>query len=142
MTKRIISVLILVSVLIAVCPTPFVMAESRASDNITSCYVSLSSGSSSGELNLSYKITAGMTGTTRLGILAIFVYRTDGSLARVITGNTTNGLIQTSGAFARGTYSFTCEPGTAYYCNVTFIAENANGSDVRSYTTNTVVAPF
>ena len=142
MKKRIISILVIVSILFAVLPVFSVMAESRESNYITNYIALLSAGSSSGELTLTYRIKTTTAGMTRLGVLAIFVYRTDGSLARTIIGSVSNGLMQTSGYTASGTYSFNCEPGESYYCNVTFIAENASGSDVRDRTTNTVVAPL
>lgn len=142
MSKRFVSVLIVVAILLVACPTANATAGARASNYLTSYSVRLTRGSNSGELLLSYLVSTSASGITRLGILSIFVYRTDGSLAKTIIGTTSNGLIQASSAAVNSTYSFTCEPGTAYYCNVTFIAENASGSDVRDRTTNTVVAPL
>ena len=142
MCKRYLSILIITSILVATMATPFALAESRASDYFTRYGASLSPGDSSGELDLTYSVSTVATGISRLGIVAIFVYRTDGSIARVITGNTTNGLIETSGPVACGTYTITMEPGVAYYCAIRFIAENYTGNDIRYYTTNTAVAPL
>ena len=141
MSKRIISILIIVSMLTAAMPFAVVNADSRASNYINSCYASLSSGSSSGELKVTYSVTAPVSGITRLGIIAIFVYHPDGSIARIISGSTANGLIRTSGTIARGTYTIDLDPGESYYCNIRFIAENASGSDTPLYTTNTATTP-
>ncbi len=142
MNKRIISFLIIISVLVTAVPFSASAAEVRASNYIDEYSALLSSGDSSGELDLTYSILTHITGVTRLGILAIFVYRTNGSIARTIIGNTTNGLLRTSGSVASGTYTITMEPGVAYYCAIRFIAENAGGNDIRYYTTNTVIAPL
>ena len=142
MNKRIISFLIIISILVTAVPFSVSAAEGRASDYIDKYSALLSSGDSSGELDLTYSILTHITGVTRLGVLAIFVYRTDGSIAKTIIGNTTNGLLRTSGSVASGTYTITMEPGVAYYCNIRFVAENASGSDSRPYTTNTAVAPL
>ena len=141
MSKRFFSVLIIMAILVTAFPLSNVIAESRASNYLSSYTARLTCGSDSGEICISYFARTSATGITRLGILAIFVYRMDGSIAKTIIGNTSNGLLQTSGSVISGTYSFNCEPGESYYCNVTFIAENASGSDVRDRTTNTVVAP-
>ncbi len=142
MRIRIISFLLIMSFLAVTVSPPLATAESRASDYISRYNALLSSGDNTGELDLTYHISTHISGVTRLGILAIFVYRTDGSIARTIVGNTTNGLLRTSGSVAGGTYTITMEPGVAYYCAIRFIAENASGNDVRYYTTNTAVAPL
>ncbi len=142
MSKRIVSFLLIISILMSYSLIASVDAEGRASDYFISYSASLSAGDSAGALNLIYRVSTSVVGITRLGIIALFVYRTDGSIARIVTGNTSNGLLKTSGTIAVGTYSFTMEPGTAYYCAIRFIAENASGNDIRYYTTNTVVAPL
>ena len=142
MSKRLLSLLLIISILMSSSLITSVDAESRASDYFIRYSATLSTGDSAGELNLIYRVSTSVVGITRLGIIALFVYRTDGSIAKLVTGNTSNGLLVTSGTIAVGTYSFTMEPGVAYYCAVRFIAENASGNDIRYYTTNTVIAPL
>lgn len=141
MIKRCMSLLIICCLLATMIALPAVKAESRASNYITNYYAILSPGDGSGNLEIEYHITAGVTGITRIGVLAIFVYRTDGTLAKTIIGSTSNGMVKSSGTTVVGVRNFTLNPGETYYCSVRFIVENANGNDTRSYTTNTVVAP-
>lgn len=142
MSKRLLSLLLILSILISSVLVSSVSAESRASDYFIRYSATLYAGSSPGKLDLDFHVSTAAVGITRLGIIALFVYRTDGSIAKLVTGNTSNGLLETSGTIAVGTYSFTMEPGVAYYCAVRFIAENASGNDIRYYTTNTVIAPL
>ena len=142
MNKRLISFLVIVSILVTTLSMPNVMAESRASNYISSCYASVAPGSSSGELVIAYRVTAAVTGVTRIGALVIYAYRTDGSIARMVAGNTSNGMMKTTGRVVSGTYRIIVDPGETYYCKITFIVENSNGNTVRDYTTNTVVAPI
>lgn len=142
MSKRLLSYLLIISILFSTFFVLPVCAESRASDYFIGYSATLYTGNTPGKINLEYYVSTAAAGITRLGIIALFVYRTDGSIARIVTGNTSNGLLKTSGNIAVGTYSFTMEPGVAYYCAVRFIAENASGNDIRYYTTNTVIAPL
>ena len=141
MNKKLLSIFIIISILVTALSVPTVAADNRASNYMSICHASLSPGSSSGELVITYRVTAAVTGVTRIGALAMFIYRTDGSIARTIVGSTSNGLMKTSGTTVSGTYRTTVTPGETYYCKVTFIVENSTGNDIRDFTTNTTVAP-
>lgn len=141
MNRRFISILIIASVLLSVFTVPSIAAESRASEYFSSCKAELIAGEASGEIIFSFRVSASVVGVTRIGVLSLFVYRANGTIYKVVTGNTSNGFLKTSGTTISGTYTISAEPNTSYYCSVTFIVENASGNDTRGYTTNTVTAP-
>ena len=142
MSKRILSVLMILSILVAAIPALPASAETRASEYVSGCYAQLSPGSGSGELKLTYQVTTGKTGIVRIGIVALFVYRPDGTIARVVSYNASNGLIKSGVTNVRSTYTIRdLDPGQTYYCSVRFLVEDAYGSDTQYYSTNTAVTP-
>ena len=142
MNKRILSVLIILSLLLAAVSMVPVSAEPRSSDYLLDFWARVNSGSGSGELKLTYYVTTGNTGIIRIGVVALFVYRSDGTMAKVITCSTSNGLVRSGVQIASGTYTIEgLEPGQVYYCNLRFLVEDGNGSDSRPYTTNSAITP-
>lgn len=140
MKKRFIAILLLLSLILSIF-TVSAGAESRASDYISGAWAQVSAGSSRGKLNVSYSVTSGAQGITKIGVSKITVYNADSSFYRSFTGTTANGLIKTSGTVASGTYTIQCEPSMTYYCMVEFIVQNANGSATTTRTTSTIRTP-
>lgn len=113
-------------------PTPY------ASDYISACRASISKGDSSGDVAITFNITAYKTPTS-IGASKIVIYKSNGTQVKTITGSTSNGLLWSSGK--NGMYTHSGTSGTSYYAEVTFIAKNASGSDTRTMTTSMVTAP-
>ena len=98
-------------------------AQARASEYLTSYSVNLVEGDGRGEIDIVFHVQAAVYSTTRLGITRLQAFRSDGSLAAIITGSTSNGLISTDGGrYYRNSYTFTGTPGTSYYFIVTCYA--------------------
>lgn len=101
---------------------------------------SLSQGSSSGKISVDYSIS-GMGKMDTIGVSMIEVYKTNGTKYRTIYGSTSNGLIVHDKISTTGSFEISCVAGTAYYCEVTFIAAKNGGYDTMTIQTGTVVAP-
>lgn len=140
MKKRFVVILLLLSLILSIF-TVSAGAESRASDYITNASAQAFAGNSRGKLNVSYSVTSGAQGITKIGVSKITVYNADSSFYRSFTGTTANGLIKTSGFSASGTYAIQCEPSMTYYCMVEFIVQNANGSATTTRMTSTIRTP-
>lgn len=137
MNKRIISLLLGITIFISALAVPAYAVESRTSDYISNYTVSLSQGSNSGEIKLTYSVTSAVANPVRVGVWKIVVHTASGSIYKTIYGTTANGLLHSSVKTASGTYTIACEPNTSYYCVVTVYATDANGSDSIAVTTNT-----
>lgn len=80
---------------------------------------------------------------SELGIKRIEIEKqVSGSWSTVVTilGTTRNGLLDTKVSAYYGFYDYEAVSGTKYRAVVTVYARNAEGSDQRTYTTNTVIA--
>lgn len=142
--KKVLSAILIVSIL---CSSPCITAA--ASDDLIapqeSAYLSsymakLEQGSAAGDINISYMVFAARTGLTQIGVSEIRIY-SGGTRVKTIIGTVVNGLMITNDNAHYGTYTFHGEPGATYYAVVIVKAMDSAGSDSRSITTNTIVAP-
>ena len=114
-------------------------ADTYASDYLDAYDASLSTGSRSGQLSLSFCAYASDS-MTSLGISSIAVYTAGGSYVKTISGSTSNGLLAAYSSGHRGAYSISVTPGQEYYLRLTFVARDSYSGDSKSYTTNTAMA--
>lgn len=112
----------------------------RASFTISSYNVGLKAGTNSGELRISYDVTASKLADS-IGVSSIVIYNSNGSRVLTVTGTVTNGLIITSDASHTGVYTYKGTSGISYYAEVTVFATVGTVSDSRTVTTSTVKAP-
>lgn len=141
MSKRIKAVLLACIISISILVVPTSAAEARESSYLTSYMVSLAKGLGSGQLDVVYQVKSVKLNLTGIGVSKIQIYTSSGTLYRTIYGTTINGLMKSSGTSHSGVYTITCTPDTSYYCVVTVIAKDSNGSDTRQITTSTVKTP-
>lgn len=142
--KRILSVTLVLALMLGCC-VGAASAESgispRASETITSYSASMKSGFQTGELRISFNITA-TNMATQIGVESIVFYNSDGSYYDTVTGTEENGLILPSSIANMDTYSYTdAVSGHYYYAIVTLISTIGSKSDTRQVTTATVKAP-
>lgn len=142
--KRIISLTLTLALALGCC-VGSAAAESgispRASETINSYSASMKAGSKTGELRVSYNITATNT-ATKIGVESIVFYNSDGSYYDTVTGTEDNGLIRSPSIKNMDTYSYTdAVSGHYYYAIVTLISTIGDKSDTRQVTTATVKAP-
>ena len=71
--------------------------DPRASRTLSEYNAGLRAGSSSGEIRISYDVSATNIANS-IGVLSIAVYKSDGSYVATITGTTGNGLVINSGS--------------------------------------------
>lgn len=115
-------------------------AETRASVTLAGYSATMRAGATSGELRISYDVTA-TTLATEIGVSKIKIYKANGTYVNTIYGSTSNGLILTSSSLHMGTYSYHATPGVSYYAVVTVFASTATATDSRAITTGIVKAP-
>lgn len=117
-------------------------AETRGSDYIKRYSVSAYQGSSRGAMNIKCDIRANWA-VSKIGVLEIKIYESDGSYVTTIRGSTSNGLLSSESSFAHiVTYTYKGVPGTTYYAKVTLCAGTASDYDVRYVQTQKVTAPY
>lgn len=112
----------------------------RASFILSSYNAGLKAGTNSGELRISYDVTASKLADS-IGVSSIVIYKSNGSRVLTVTGTVTNGLIITSDASHTGVYTYKGTSGVSYYAEVTVFATVGTVSDSRTVTTSTVKAP-
>lgn len=140
MNKRVICFLLAVTLCAGFLAAPVCAAEARSSDYLSTHTASLRQGSGSGEIDLTYFVRTNSGTMTYIGISKIEVYRSGGGHYMTINGSTANGLLKASAVSVSGTYTIHCAASTSYYCVVTFIAQNASGTDTRTVTTASAIA--
>lgn len=114
--------------------------DSFASSTITGYSAALSPGSS-GQIKLTYNVTASSTATS-IGVSTIKIYNANGNYAATIKGTTSNGLLTTNAKQKSGTYTYTGgASGVSYYAVVTCTATVGGVTDNKNVTTNTAKAP-
>lgn len=114
-------------------------AATYSSDYLSTYRASISTGSQSGQVTLSFY--ADSYGTmTSIGISSIAVYTASGSYVKTISGTTSNGLLASHTFSNDGTYTLSLTPGQEYYLRLTFVARDSSSGDSKSYTTNTAMA--
>lgn len=114
-------------------------AATYASDYLRDYDASLSTGSRSGQLSLSFTASA-YDSMTSIGVSSISVYTAEGAYVKTISGSTSNGLLASRCSSHNGSYSISVAPGQEYYLRLTFVARTANSGDSKLYTTNTAMA--
>ena len=114
--------------------------DPRASRTLSEYNAGLRAGSSSGEIRISYDVSATNIANS-IGVLSIAVYKSDGSYVATITGTTGNGLVINSGSTHDGVYTYKGVSGVSYYTKVTVFATIGSTTDSRTVTTSTVKAP-
>lgn len=116
--------------------------STRASHYLTSYGATLYADSSNytGTLNIEFDVVATQR-SDYVGVSELIIYKSNGSRVATITGSTRNGLLCADTVAHAYTYSYNGTPGTSYYAVLTMYAERDGGSDSRTYTTNTCVAP-
>lgn len=112
----------------------------RASLTLSEYNAGLRAGSSSGEIRISYDVSATNIANS-IGVSSITVYKSDGSYVATITGTIGNGLIIKSDSTHDGIYTYKGTSGASYYTKVTVFATIGSTSDSRTVTTSAVKAP-
>ncbi len=117
-------------------------SPARASLYLSSygAYLSAESSSYTGTLNIEFDVVAAQR-SDYVGVSELIIYKSNGSRVAAITGSTRNGLLRANALAHAYTYLYNGTPGTSYYAVVTVYAEKDGGSDSRTITTNTCVAP-
>jgi hypothetical protein len=142
--NRVVAVLLAFAIVVSFLPHA-VFAQEESHDTKASSYLnmytaSLSSKGITGKLTLTYQVFA-THDMDKVGVWGIFVRNNDGTIHQFIWGTTANGLLATNTFHHLGNYTLNLTSGNTYYCTVIFVAEDANGSDTRSITTQHVTCP-
>ena len=145
MNKRIIALLLAIAIAVSITPFSAFALEKVSNDTKASSYLdmytaSLSSKGISGKLTLAYQVVA-THNMVKVGVWGIVVRNNDGTIHQYIHGTTANGLLISNDWYHIGNYTLNLTSGSTYYCTVIVVAEDANGSDTRSITTQQVVCP-
>ena len=142
MAKRLCSFVLMLSLLFSCCGSALATggAETQASPTLSRYTTSLTAGTKSGQVKISYTVSAWSTASV-IGVSAIKIYTSNGSYVTTITGSTSNGLLSSNINKKNGTYTYSGSSGTSYYAMVTFTATVNGTSDWKTVTTNTAKAP-
>lgn len=145
MKKRILAVLLVFAIVVSFFPFSAYSFEDESNDIKASSYLnmytaSLSSKGISGKLTLTFEVFA-THNMDKVGLFGIIVRNNDGTIHKIIWGTTSNGLLATNTFYHLGNYTLNLTSGNTYYCTVIFVAEDANGGDTRSITTQHVTCP-
>ena len=132
--------IILATSFICLCFSMPALAQMDASDYIAATSAELNQGNVSGQLRVSYSITATSSMDT-IGVSRIEVYYSNGTKYTTIWGTISSGLLKQNRPTASDTYALSLTSGTSYYCKVTLYAAKDGGWDSRTITTGTVTAP-
>lgn len=145
MKKRIMAMILAITIVVSFMPHTVFAQEEESNDTKASSYLSmytasLSSKGITGKLTLAYQVFA-THDMEKVGVWGIYIRNNDGSIHQFIRGTTSNGLLATNTWYHYGSYTLNLTSGNTYYCTVIFVAEDANGSDTRSITTQHVTCP-
>lgn len=117
-------------------------AQTMASDYFAGYSVSAHQGGSRGQVDIDCNVKANGA-VSKIGVLRIEIYRSNGSLVTTIQGTTSNGLLAPKSSYAHVvTYTYNGVPGTTYYAKVTLCAGTNSDYDVRYVQTQKVTAPY
>ena len=143
--KRVITFIVVLAISVACVGQAYAAREPepdgpQASPTLNKYAVWLKPGTKSGELRISFEVTA--TGiASSLGVSYIKLYKVGSSTPVTIYGSTANGL-KSSGFSYAYTYTYSgATPGAQYYAIVAIYAQIGNIVDSRTLTTRTVTAP-
>ena len=109
----------------------------RESPTLASYAVKLYSGSTKGEIIVSYDVSASIWADS-IGVESIRFYTEDGNTVTTVYGTTGNGLVCNNTGYHGGDFDYTLPSGEYYYAEVTIFAEYNGVYDSRTRTTNTV----
>ena len=145
MKKRIAMLFVIITLVISLVPCSVYAFDDVPNNTKASSYLdmygaSLTSKGVSGKLTLTYQVFA-THDMVKVGVWGIYVRNNNGTLLQFIRGTTANGLLVSNEWYHIGNYTLNLTSGNTYYCTVIFVAEDANGSDTRSITTQHVVCP-
>lgn len=116
--------------------------QARASSYVAGYSVSACQGEGRGQVDIKCDIRANWA-VSKIGVLEIKIYESDGSHVTTIQGTTSNGLLSAKSSVAHiVTYTYKGVPGTTYYAKVTLCAGTASDYDVRYVQTQRVTAPY
>ena len=141
--KRVLSSVLATVMMLACCFSTASAAATttlRASETISNRFVSLNEGTRSGEVVVTFMVTAKTT-ASQIGVSSIKIYKANGPLVSTITGTTSNNLIGSSTITKNGHYTYKGVAGTSYYAEVVIFATIGQNTDSRVITTKTVTAP-
>ena len=114
-------------------------ASTYASDYLQDYDATLSTGSRSGQLVLTFYVDS-FDYMKSLGISSIAVYTSDNSYVKTISGSMSNGLLAANTFSHSGTYTvIDLTPGQKYYLRLTFVARDSYSGDSKIFTTNTAM---
>lgn len=145
MKKRIVALFLAFTLIILVIPNTVFAFNEEPNDTKASSYLdmytaSLISKGITGKLTLAYQVFA-THNMQKVGIWGIYIRNSNGTIHQFIRGTVSNGLLATNTWYHYGSYTLNLTSGNTYYCTVIFVAEDANGGDTRSITTQQVVCP-
>ena len=143
--KRVITFIVVLAISVACVGQAYAAREpepdgTQASPTLNKYAVWLDPGTKSGELKISFQVTATRIASS-LGVSYIKIYKVGSSTPVKINGTTANGL-KSSGTAHAYTYSYTgASSGARYYADVAVYAQIGDTVDSRTLTTRTVTEP-
>ncbi len=132
--KKLISAILVLTVMFSLCTIGAHAVEARASLTITTATASAKAGSRTGEINITYNVRSSKSADS-IGVESIAIYKSGGGYVTTIDGTTANGRQHTNTTTYKGV------SGTSYYAVVTLYAEVGSEYDSTTITTSTVKAP-
>lgn len=111
----------------------------RASPTLTRYSAIITSGSSAGQIVITYDIAANDIADS-LGVSKMVIYKSDGTYTTIYP-TSLNNFKASNTVRHRASYTYTGTSGTSYYAEVTVFATIDGVTDSRTVTTNTVKAP-
>lgn len=133
--KKLISAILVLTVMFSLCTIGAHAAEARASLTITTATASAKAGSRTGEINITYNVRSSKSADS-IGVESIAIYKSGGGYVTTIDGTTAGDTTQ-----HRSTTTYKGVSGTSYYAVVTLYAEVGSEYDSTTITTSTVKAP-
>lgn len=116
-------------------------AQIYASSYINGYAVSALRGNNRGEIYIEADIAA-YGAVSKIGVLKIEIYQSNGNHVTTIYGTTSNGLLSPIRSSSHALkYTYMGIPGVSYYAKVTLCAGTASDYDTRVVRTQTVQAP-
>ncbi len=143
--KRIVALFLAFTLMVLAVPNTVFAFDEETNDIKASSYLdmytaALISKGITGKLTLAYQVFA-THDMQKVGVWGIYVRNSNGTIQQFIRGTVANGLLTTNTWYHDGSYTLNLTSGNTYYCTVIVVAEDANGGDTRSITTQQVVCP-
>lgn len=138
--KKILSCLLVCVMIFSCCGSAFAAdIEPHASLTISSATASASTGKNSGEVRITFSVTASKPANL-IGASIISIYQSNGVYVTTIYGSTSNGLLSSGTSGKTGGYTYKGTPGTSYYAVVSLGATAGSENGSRNVTTNSARA--